>query len=172
MQGCILESQRLTTQYIQELVDVGGDDLVGLFEQITVGRIYDIGARQSVVNPLALVAERLADGTRECHYVVARLLFDLAYAVYIERRVAPQLLDILGRDHAQRAPRLRGEYLDFEVCVELVLSVHTRRMASRLYLSIMAGVVYLSMRLRKHSTVFSIRHAIVIGPTPPGVLVM
>lgn len=87
--GRRFESQCLPAQNGHELLYVVGQNGIGLFEQIAVGRIDDVGARQTVVHPLALLAQRLADGACECHYIVTCLLFDLLYAGNVERRILP-----------------------------------------------------------------------------------
>ena len=119
--GRILETKCLPAQHLDEILDIFQQYLVGLLDEIPVGRIHHIGTRQTIMHPLALLAKRLADGTRESHDIVMRLLLYFLYTVYAERRLLPQLGDILLRNDAELAPRLRSKYLHPQVCLEFPL---------------------------------------------------
>ena len=53
------------------------DDVVGLFVEVTIGRIYHVSRSQTIVNPLALFAKSFRNRTCEGHHIVTSFLLDL-----------------------------------------------------------------------------------------------
>ena len=90
-------------------------DRVGAHEAQRERRVDDVGRRQAVVDPLALVPERLGHGARERDDVVARLSLDRVDAVDVERRVRFDEVDVGVRDMARGGrPGAAGGDLDVQ----------------------------------------------------------
>ena len=62
------------------------DDVVGLFVEVTIGRIHHVSRSQTIVNPLALFTKRLRNRTCEGHHIVASLLLDFQNTVDVKVR--------------------------------------------------------------------------------------
>jgi hypothetical protein len=65
---------------LDQAIDCVAEDVVCTCNPHHPGGIHHIGRREPVVHPLLLLAEGLADGPREGHHVVPRLLLDLVNA--------------------------------------------------------------------------------------------
>ena len=119
--GEVAETESLTAQHFEELLNIFEQNLVCLTQQITVCSVNNVGTCQTVVHPLALLAQSLADCAGEGHDIVAGLQLNLADASDIKRCVCAQLFHILCGNNAQLAPSLAGENLHLQVCSKLIL---------------------------------------------------
>ncbi len=118
--GSVFEAAGLPAQHFGKALQIVGDNFISLLEEVAVGSVDHIGTCQTVVHPLAFLAQRFADGAGEGHDVMACLKLDFLDAVDVERRIGIQFLDIFGGYHTQLLPCLGGKELNFEICAEFV----------------------------------------------------
>ena len=86
-------------QHRHEFLQILADNRVGLFQEVSVGGIYHVGGRQTVVNPLAFFAQRLTHRAGESHHVMPRDLLDLMDAVHVKSRLLTKFGDVLFRHY-------------------------------------------------------------------------
>ena len=119
--GGVFIFQSLAAEHRGEVLKVGTQDVVGLLEKITVGRVHNVGRCQAIMYPLALLAEALAYGACEGHDVVARLLLYLLDAGDAEGGFLPEKFNILCRNHTKLAPGFGGQNLYAKIGIEFIL---------------------------------------------------
>ena len=69
---------------VREATQILTNDVIGLLVEVAVGRIHHVGRGQTIVHPLALLAQRLRNRPRESHHIMARLLLNLQDAVDVK----------------------------------------------------------------------------------------
>ena len=119
--GRVLEFEGAALQDFQEFLQVLLQDGVGLLDEVSVGRIHDVGGGEAVVDPLALRTEAFADGPGEGDDIMPGNLLDLLDAGDVEPGGGADLVHVLAGDDAEFAPGFAGEDFHLEVRLELVL---------------------------------------------------
>jgi len=84
----------------QHVLQVFTQDVIGLFQLVTVGRIDHIGTRKAIVDPFSFFSQRFGNGACERHYVMSRLFFDFQDAVDVERCIRADFSHVFCRDFA------------------------------------------------------------------------
>ena len=104
----------LVSDDVGEVFKVTTNDVVGLFVEVTVGRIHHVGRRQTIVDPLTLFAKRLRNRTREGHHIVASLLLNFQNTVDVKVRLLANQSHIFLRDFPQLSPCLVSQDFHLE----------------------------------------------------------
>ena len=97
---------RFVSDDVGEVFKVTTDDVVGLFVEVTIGRIHHVGRSQTIVDPLALFTKSLRNRTCESHHIVASLLLNLQNTVDVKVRLLANQSYIFLRDFPQLSPCL------------------------------------------------------------------
>ncbi len=95
---------RFVSDDIKEVFKILADNIVGLFVEVTIGSIYHVSRRQTIVNPLTLFAKSFRNRTCESNHIVTSLLLDFQNTVDVKVRLFTNQSHIFLRDFPQLSP--------------------------------------------------------------------
>ena len=114
------ETNSLFAQHLKELSQIITQNIIRLFNQITISSIHHVSRSQTIVNPFTFFTQSLTHRTCESHHIMTSLLLNLVDTRNRKRRIIPKLLNILFRHNTQLTPSLRSKKLHFQVSRKLV----------------------------------------------------
>ena len=114
------KTNSLFAQHLEELCQILAQNIIRLFNQITISSIHHVSRCQTIVNPFTFFTKCFAHRTCESHHIMTSLLLNLVDTRNRKRRIIPKLFNILFRHNTQLTPSLRSKKLHFQVSRKFV----------------------------------------------------